>query len=368
MNLYIAHLAILFIALVSTYLITPVIGKLAVRIKAVDYPTERKVHREPVPRLGGVSIYIGFVIAFVFYMLFRITTNTYSAGEVIANNMDIIGIFAGATFMFAFGCLDDIYQITARFKFLGQIAAAVIVVSFGVIIEFVGNPAGGLINIPRNFAIVLTIFWIVGLTNTFNFIDGLDGLAAGVGTIAIFALYFSSMETGKFNIALILVALAGTLLGFLRHNFNPAKIFMGDSGSMFLGFILGAITVQTAAKSTATLALLVPIVIMGVPIFDAGYAIWRRFINKKPLTVADKEHIHHRLLKRGFSHRKAVLLIYGWTAVLSGVGIALRFANGPLRLALLVVFAASTFLLARYTGLFDWFLKIELRKEKSSDH
>lgn len=364
MDLYIAHLVALVLALILTYLITPLIEKMAIKIGAVDYPTERKIHIKPVPRLGGVSIFLSFIIVVGLYLGYRIGANSYSASDLMSNNKDIIGILIGGTFVFLFGCIDDILQITARFKFIGQLVGAIIVVYFGVIIEFIGSPAGGLINIPKGLGIVLTIFWIVGLTNTFNFIDGLDGLAAGVGTIALVALYFSAMETGKVNIALMMTVLAGTLIGFLRHNFNPARIFMGDSGSMFIGFILGAITVQSAAKSTATLALLVPLVIMGVPIFDTGYAIWRRFINKRPLTVADKEHIHHRLLKKGFSHKKVVLLIYAWTAALSGIGISLRFSNGTVKIILLLTLIIVTFLLARYTGLFDWFLKMELRKEK----
>ena len=159
MNLYVIHLAIFFIALIFTFLITPVIGNFAKKIGAVDHPTERKVHREPVPRLGGVSIYIGFITAFGLYMAFSIGVRGSSSSEIIKNNMDLIGILIGTTFVFLFGCIDDIFQITARFKFFGQLAAAAIVVSFGVVIEFIGNPlAGGLINIPRTFGIILTIF------------------------------------------------------------------------------------------------------------------------------------------------------------------------------------------------------------------
>lgn len=265
-NLYIIHLAAFVIALILSYVATPLVEKIAFKIGAVDQPTERKVHRDPVPRLGGVGIYACFVLVVLLYIAFRIATKSFTGLEVFSKNTDLIGIMLGATFVFIFGCIDDIYQITAKFKLIGQILAAVIVVYFGVIIEFIGSPSGGLINIPRSLGILVTIFWIVGLTNTFNFIDGLDGLASGVGIIAISALYFSAMQTGKVNIALMLIVLGGTLFGFLRHNFNPARIFLGDSGSMFLGFILGSITVQSAAKSTATLALLVPIVIMGVPI------------------------------------------------------------------------------------------------------
>ena len=371
MNSYLLHFILFLSAVAMAYFLTPVIEKLAIKIGAYDIPTERKVHREPVPRLGGIAIFISFVVVAVIFVAIRILMKSHTAADLLANNKEIIGVISGATFAFLFGCLDDIFEITAKFKFLGQFVAALIVLSFGVTVTFIGNPfGGGLISFPEILGYNLigafiTMFWIIGLTNAFNFIDGLDGLASGVGIIAISALYFSAIQAGKINIAILLVILGGTLLGFLRFNFNPAKIFMGDSGTMFVGFFLGSVTVLSAAKSTAALALLVPIVIMGVPIFDTAYAIWRRFINKKPLSVADKEHIHHRLLRKGFSHKKAVLIIYAWTALLSGVGISLALTeSGFVKLVLLFVFVVVTFMLARYTGLFDWFLKVESRKEE----
>ncbi|RJQ30906.1 MAG: undecaprenyl/decaprenyl-phosphate alpha-N-acetylglucosaminyl 1-phosphate transferase, partial [Actinobacteria bacterium] len=311
---YYTHIALFVFSALIALAITPLVEKIAVKLGAVDIPDERKVHGKPVPRLGGLTIFLTIFLGIIAYLVWQLTHQSFNFRLLLNANYDLLGIFIGSSMMFVFGCLDDIFDVSPGFKFLGQLLSASVVVIFGTTIDFIGSPGGGLINIPSWLGIFITIFWIVGLTNTVNFIDGLDGLAAGVVSIAGVALYVSAIQTGKVNMAVIMVVLCGALLGFLRYNFNPAKIFMGDSGSMFLGFLIGSLTVQAATKSAATIALLVPIVIMGVPIFDAGWAIWRRFINKKPLTKADKEHIHHRLMRQGFSQRRTVLVIYAWSA------------------------------------------------------
>ncbi|TET54498.1 MAG: undecaprenyl/decaprenyl-phosphate alpha-N-acetylglucosaminyl 1-phosphate transferase, partial [Actinobacteria bacterium] len=181
------------------------------------------------------------------------------------------------------------------------------------------------------------------------------------------ALFVIAYQTGRMDIADSLAVLVGSLLGFLRYNFHPAKIFMGDSGSMFLGYFIGAITIQSAAKSAAMISLLVPLVIMGIPVFDAAYAIFRRFINRRPLTRADKEHIHHILLHKGLSHKSTVLLMYGWTLVLSIIGLALSLRIDIFwnyRVIILVMLLPTSFFLAYYSGLFDWLVKA---KDKEVD-
>lgn len=333
------------IALVSSYFITLLVEKLAIRVGAVDIPNERKIHVEPIPRLGGLAIYISFSLSLLISLLI---------GHVDLSRLgsELWGILAGATFILVFGAIDDISELSAKVKLVGQTIAAIILFFLGSRIEFIGNPLGGLIYLG-DLSIFLTLFWVVGLTNTVNLIDGLDGLAAGVCSIALIILTVIAFETGRCELAFICLILTGSLLGFLKHNFNPARIFMGDSGSMFLGFMLAAVTVQGVMKSAIAIALLVPIVIMGVPILDTAFAIFRRFRKKQPLTQADDDHIHHRLLHRGFSQRQTVLIIYAWTAMLGGAALTLRFASNTIKLAVFFGLALLSFFFDRFVGLLE---------------
>ncbi len=355
---YLSHFVAFFVALIITWFLTPRVIVFAKSIGALDYPAERSIHKEAVPRLGGVAIVGAFGLSVAIYMLYQVFFKNVEWGFYWQQNASIAGILIGALLIFIVGVIDDVYDVSPAFKFSGQIVAAIVVVSFGVTMDFIASPFGNeLINIPYWFGAFLAVFWIVALTNTINFIDGLDGLASGVAAISGVSLYFIAIQTGRLDIGLTLAVLVGCLLGFIKYNFNPAKIFMGDSGSMFLGFFLGAVTIQSAAKSAATLSLLVPIVIMGIPIFDAAYAIWRRFINRRPLTQADKEHIHHVLLHKGLSHRGTVLVIYGWTLFLSFVGISLSFIGGSAKVIIILLLLPISFFLAYFSGLLDWLIR-----------
>ncbi len=326
-------------AMVMAYFITPLVELFALKVGVVDVPSERKVHPEPTPMLGGIAIYLAFLLTLIWFVVI---------------GRELAGILLGGTLMLILGIIDDIWDLSPKVKFLGQLLAASILLFYGIQIEFVGNPLGGLIYLG-GWSIPLTLFWVVGLTNTVNFIDGLDGLAAGVCGIALLTLSFSAHQTGHIDIAFICLILAGSALGFLKHNFNPARIFMGDSGSMFLGFMLGAITVQGVMKSIVAIALLVPLVVMGVPIFDAAFAIFRRYKNKQPVTRADDGHIHHRLLRRGFSHRQTVVILYLWCFMLSAAALALRFASSQVKIVVFVCLAILSFFFERYIGIFDEF-------------
>ncbi len=339
MNIY---LLVFAVSMLISYFLTPLIEKIALSIGAVDRPHERKVHKGIIPRLGGVAIYFSFLAALLLF---------------IPLNYEVFGIVLGATLILIMGIVDDIRHLPAGIKFAVQIVAALILIRFGVMIEFIGNPAGGLINLSLWLGVPLTLFWIVGATNTINFIDGLDGLAAGVSAISLFALGFYAYQAGQTQTTLICLALAGSTLGFLKHNFHPARIFMGDSGSMFLGFMLGAITVQGVMKSIVAVALLVPIVIMGVPIFDTAFAIFRRYRSKQPLSLADKGHIHHRLLHRGFSHRQTVIIIYFWSILLSVVALTLRYTTFQEKVLIFLFLAILSFFFEKFVGLFDDFRK-----------
>ena len=295
----------LLAALVS-YVLTPYIKKLAFMIGAIDKPDNRKVHKRIMPRLGGLAIYAAFMVAAV--MSLELT-------------QDIIGILLGGTAIVIVGVLDDKYQLPAKVKLLGQIAAACVPVLFGIQIEWVNNPFGGYLYTDW-LAVPLTIFWIISFTNVVNLIDGLDGLAAGVSAIASVTVILVAVQMGYYHIAVMTAALAGGIIGFLRYNFNPATIFMGDTGSMFIGYMLAAISVYGAVKTAATVALIVPFIALGLPIMDTAFAIMRRYSNGRPIFQPDKGHFHHRLLAMGMSQKKAVLVMYCITAAL-GIGAVL---------------------------------------------
>ena len=288
------------LAMFVSYVLTPYIKKLAFYIGAIDKPDNRKVHKKIMPRLGGLAIYIAFM-----------------AGAIasLEMTMDIIGILLGGTVIVAIGILDDKYQLPAKVKLLGQIAAACILVLFDIRIEWVNNPFGGYYYLDL-LSIPLTIFWVISFTNVVNLIDGLDGLAAGVSAIASVTVILVSIQMGYYHVAVMTAALAGGIVGFIRYNFNPATIFMGDTGSMFIGYMLAAISVYGAVKTAATVALIVPAIALGLPIMDTAFAIMRRYSNARPIFQPDKGHLHHRLLAMGMNQRQAVLLMYGITAML----------------------------------------------------
>ena len=288
------------LAMFVSYVLTPYIKKLAFKIGAVDRPDNRKVHKKIMPRLGGLAIYIAFMIGCVASM--EIT-------------WDIFGILLGGTLIVALGVADDVYQLPAKVKLLGQIAAACVLVIFDIRIEWVNNPLGGYFYLDM-LSIPFTIFWVISFTNVVNLIDGLDGLAAGVSAIASLTVTLVAVQMGYFHVAILTAALAGAIIGFIRYNFNPATIFMGDTGSMFIGYMLAAISVYGAVKTAATIALIVPAIALGLPILDTAFAIMRRYVNGRPIFQPDKGHLHHRLLATGMSHKETVLFMYGITAVL----------------------------------------------------
>jgi len=288
------------LAMFVSYVLTPYIKKLAFKIGAVDRPDNRKVHKKIMPRLGGLAIYIAFMIGCVASM--EIT-------------WDIFGILLGGTLIVALGVADDVYQLPAKVKLLGQIVAACVLVIFDIRIEWVNNPLGGYFYLDM-LSIPFTIFWVISFTNVVNLIDGLDGLAAGVSAIASLTVILVAVQMGYFHVAILTAALAGAIIGFIRYNFNPATIFMGDTGSMFIGYMLAAISVYGAVKTAATIALIVPAIALGLPILDTAFAIMRRYVNGRPIFQPDKGHLHHRLLATGMSHKETVLFMYGITAVL----------------------------------------------------
>lgn len=321
------------VAMAVALIITPSVIKLALKTGAVDLPNERKVHKVPIPRIGGLGIYIAFMVALGF--------------SVSVSNLDgislheIAGLTLGGTLIVALGLIDDYKNLPAKVKLVGQIfAAAVVVLGFDIRIDFITDPLGDYIYLEW-IAIPATIFWIVGLTNTINLIDGLDGLAAGVAAIASITILLVAMKQNFFLVTILTAALAGAAAGFLFYNTNPAKIFMGDTGSMFLGFMLAGISVIGTVKSTATIALIVPILALGLPILDTTFAILRRYFGGKPIFQPDKGHLHHRLLKLGFTQRQAVLLMYIISAMLGLSAVALTEVNSQIAVVLLLMIGVA---------------------------
>ncbi len=299
----IAYIIGFVVALAMALGLTPLVKKFAIRVGAVDAPNHRKVHTRIMPRLGGLAIYLAFMAALLIVL-------PLVSGE---KAHVIWGLLLGGTIVTIVGALDDRFDLSPKVKLLGQIAAAGVVVSFGVKVDFVTLPFGDGHSMGW-LAIPITIFWIVGVTNAINLIDGLDGLAAGVSAIATGTIFVLSLIMGNVTVAVLSAVLLGSILGFLFFNFHPAKIFMGDSGALFLGFSLAALSVL-GFKQATLVSFVVPIFILGVPLSDTFFAIVRRTLNKTPISAADKNHLHHCILALGLSHRNSVLVIYGIAAM-----------------------------------------------------
>lgn len=325
----------LFLCFIISFMITPYIIKLAHKIGATDKPSKRKVHEKVMPRLGGLAIFISFLVGVLI---------------VSPTNTSHLWILLGAAVIVLVGIIDDIYELSAKIKVLGQMAAAVIVVvPGGIQIEFINLPFGGVLEFGI-LSIPMTLFWIVAVTNAINLIDGLDGLATGVTSIALITMTIMAFIMGNVYVFVFSLILLFSILGFMYYNFHPAKIFLGDTGSLFLGFLIAVLSLL-GFKNITIVALIVPLFILGVPILDTFFAIVRRRRNKVPFYIPDRSHLHHCLLDLGFSHRKTVLLIYLLSAVFGVAAILFSMATiwGALLITLAVLLIIE--LLVEYLGL-----------------
>ncbi|MEA2423146.1 MAG: UDP-GlcNAc:undecaprenyl-phosphate/decaprenyl-phosphate GlcNAc-phosphate transferase, partial [Thermoleophilaceae bacterium] len=298
------------LALVVSLLATPVAGALAWRIGAIDMPRERGLHQFPTPRLGGLAILAAVIAAGLVFLP--------HSGETDA-------ILIGATVIAIVGALDDLLELSADFKLVGQILAAVIPVAAGVRVENLTLPFLGPIHLSQPIAYALTVIGIVALMNVLNFIDGVDGLAAGVCTIGALTFAAIALSLNRNAAGVLAMIVAGASLGYLRHGFAPASIFLGDTGSNLLGYLLGVVVVQGALKTNAVVALAFPLVVLAVPILDSSFVIAKRIKYGQPIYQADKWHFHHRFANIGFSARRTTLYLYGWTLTLAALALALRF-------------------------------------------
>ena len=316
-ELIIEVMTALLLALIVSFLATPLVRRLAFKIGAVDVPRDsRRMHDHPIPRLGGLAIFLGFLVSVLAY------------AEI---DIEMQGILIGAVIIVVLGIADDIHSLPAKFKFVVQIIAALCAALHGVAIEVINNPNIFSDNeywVLGGWGIPISVIWIVAITNAVNFIDGLDGLADGISTIGALTMLILALILGEHEISLVCGALVGACVGFLPYNLNPARIFMGDTGSTFLGFILACVSIQGLFKYYAVISFLVPFIILGLPIFDTASAIIRRLLKGQSPMVADRSHIHHKLIDMGLNQKQAVSTLYIVSGVLGHSAVLLATSGG----------------------------------------
>lgn len=333
------HLAAFLLSATVVLIATPIVRKIGLKSGYYDPPGGRKVHKHPMVRLGGVSIFLGTLLALLVVW--------WAGGFGVLppdKEYEIWGITFGGLAFFLIGLADDLFNLSPFLRLLLQVSAATLAWQAGVQIEFLTIPFLGLIPLPALISLVVTVIWLVGMTNAINWIDGLDGLAAGVSGIAAVIMLIVCLFMNQPAAALIVAALAGGAFGFLRYNFNPAQIFMGDGGAYFMGFTLAAVGVTGLVKSVTTVAVLLPMLILAVPLLDMSAVIFERLRHGKSPFIADKRHLHHRLLEAGLSHRLTVLFIYALTLWVGTL--ALAFSGLPSGLA----YAIGATLILSYTS------------------
>ena len=344
------HLFVFLAAGLAAFAATPVVRRLAVRFGAIDHPSDRKVHPRATPTLGGIALWFAILVGLGVAWL------TPYFRDLFVASFEPLGALVAGTAVMLLGAYDDVRGLSVPAKVAGQVLAAGLLLLFGVELLFFWFPGLGVLSLSADLSVPLTLIWVLAMVNAVNLIDGLDGLAAGVVALAAGAFFTYVVITGSpiwpdaSPASLLTAVAAGACVGFLPHNLHPARIFMGDSGSMLLGVVLAAATIsgvgQTEAPTGSTFAalaipVLIPVLVLAVPLTDVALAVIRRLRRGRPLTRPDKEHIHHRLLEIGHTHRQAVLLMYLWSALLGGAALAVSFIRSiALAAGLLVAVAA----------------------------
>jgi len=341
---------VFFTAFVLSFFFTPVARNLAFKLGVLDVPKDdRKVHKEPIPYLGGAAIYASAILTMLIFSDLDKTA---------------ISIMLGGTVVFFVGLMDDIKDISPKLKLAGQIIAALIAVYGGATINYFTNPLPGYDVIYLEYlSIPVSVLWIVGITNTINLIDGLDGLASGVAAISASTMMFMASVSGFDYILVECAVIAGASLGFLPYNFNPAKIFMGDTGSLFLGYMLGVISIVGFLKTVTLAAIIIMVLVLGIPLFDTFFAIIRRIKNRRSIMEADRGHVHHRLLAKGFTQRQTVIILY-IVSIIFGAA-AIIFADSEPLEGILVIGAVSVIIV--YAGMKFGIISKVKEKDKDED-
>ena len=298
------------IAFAVVVLLTPAVGGMARLLGVVTAPGGRHIHKRPIPSLGGLAIFLGILVPSLAFL--------HLDGEMR-------GIVLGAAVACVVGAIDDFRGLDPLQKLGGQIAAAAIPCAFGVWIDHFTFPFLGVVDLPGWVGVPLTIVWIVAVMNMVNFLDGMDGLASGVCAIAGLTFATLALSLGKIDAAVLSAAVAGACVGFLRHNFFPARIFMGDSGALVLGFTLATVSVAGLLKTASTVVLVLPLLVLAVPIIDTSFVVAKRIKYRRPISSPDRSHLHHRFMAIGFSQRRAAVTMWAWTASLGAAALGTRF-------------------------------------------
>jgi len=338
MQLWLKVLLALLVAFVVGFGSTPIVKSFAQKVGAMDNPGEaRRIHNHPIPRMGGMAIFLGFLVSVALF------------AEV---TRPVQGILIGTVIIVAAGVVDDIVSLKYWIKLIAQILAAVIAVAHGVVIQVLMNP--NIFSANENIfigilAIPVTVIWIVGVTNAVNLIDGLDGLACGVSVISSVTMLVVALLVAEPNVAIILACLAGGCIGFIPYNFNPAKIFMGDTGALLLGYVLATVSIMGLFKFYAVITFIVPILALALPIFDTAFAIIRRLLKGQNPMTPDRGHLHHRLIDHGLSQKQAVAVLYSLSAML-GLTAVVICTGGETRMLLLII----DLCIAVAVGVFVW--------------
>lgn len=324
-----------FIALIGTFFLTFLVKKIALKWQVVDIPNKRKIHLRPTPGMGGLAIFLGAALGLLYLQ---------------PEHIHLPSIIFGSVVIIVTGILDDKYDIRPIIKLSGQVIAAVALISSGLIIEKLTLPFIGMIDLGL-LGIPITLLWIVGITNAINLIDGLDGLATGVSTIGLLSMFVMAIVDFQLFAAYLCIVLIGANLGFLYHNFYPAKIYMGDTGSNFLGYMIAVISILGLFKNIALLGFVIPVIILAVPIFETLFSIIRRMLNKQHVMQPDNKHIHYQLLRSGLTHPQTVIVLYGFSILFGTLAILFSEATLAVTIGVGLIILILIHILAEFAGL-----------------
>ena len=372
---YSLYITLFLSALAIAYILTAVLIKVAPRIGGFDKPNGRKIHSFPIPKLGGLAIFIAFLIT----VAFASYANSAVANEFMSQKT--IAVFIGLLVMLGLGIVDDLFHVSWMWKFTFQIVAACIVIRQGLIIKNITNPLGMMtLQLPVWFGFFFTIMWLVGLTNAVNLSDGLDGLATGIvlivsGVTFANSLYLMQTRPEQYQLfifpAITSVCILGAAIAFLKFNFYPARIFLGDTGSLFLGFLIACTAVKSSQISTTTVAFVVPVIALGLPILDTTLAFLRRTAKRRNPFRADLDHIHHKMLQSGLSHPQAVLVLYGFCILLGGAALILALKKNQFAGLVLFILTVITLIGFKKFGVLDvtrlWGIKNKNQNKNKND-
>ncbi|MDR3053752.1 MAG: undecaprenyl/decaprenyl-phosphate alpha-N-acetylglucosaminyl 1-phosphate transferase [Coriobacteriales bacterium] len=369
-----SYVLVCAVAALGTAVAAPLVIRIASKFDVIDYPDGRRVNTSPTPRLGGVALFFGIALALAAFLLLEgdfdpAAATAGTAGAVgAAKGINYLGATLAVVVIFAVGVIDDFKDIKARYKLLGQIVAAGIAAASGVLFDSFTNPFTNSIVELGAWAYPITVFYLVAFANIINLIDGLDGLAAGIVAISAVALFLLSIGKGGFDAAILALAIIGACMAFLFYNSHPAKLFMGDSGSLLLGFALGLVSLFGVVRTPALITLLIPVVIAGIPVLDTLAAIIRRLRAGKSVISADAEHMHHRFIDFGLDQRTTVLIMYALSALLSIAALAFVQYEGVVRWVIFFALIALIILLVWRLGLMKSVLKHHYNKRNEEQN